>query len=479
MVLLLIAVGAVGLQVLSGANRRAEELILFQRKIEAYRQLQHDATAQLYTVASALLVPEDRTLDAALRQLNQFGYDLDRLQYVAKDEVELLAEVQTEYERLIQVVGRVVELIRTGKTLKGRELHLSQAGPLARRLERHMNQLVNRAEADIIASVEATHSAFLASRMMVIGFAAGSIVLALLLGFAISWSLIGPVKSMEARFDEIAAGDFSGRVDVPNRDELGALAANLNRMSDELGTLYEQLETASRHKTAFFASMSHELRTPLNAILGYSELILDGIYGQVPDGIREVLERVQHSGRHLLGLINDVLDLSKIEAGQLALSVRDFSMSDVVRTVCMSVESLAAEKHLALGVFVSPDLPPVKGDERRIAQVLLNLVGNAIKFADAGEVRIAAEVVDDELLLSIADTGPGIPQSDRERIFEEFRQGENAQIGAKGGTGLGLAIAKRIVELHGGRIWVDSSGVRGSVFHFTLPMETGLSKSRT
>jgi signal transduction histidine kinase len=478
MVLLLIVVGAVGLQVLSGANRRAEELIQFQRKIAAYRQLQHNATAQLHTVATALLVSEERTLDAALRQLTQFGYDLDRLQHVAKGEVELLAEVQAEYQRLIRIVRRVVQLIRAGKTAEGRELHLSQASPLADRLERLMNQLVNRAEADIIESVEVTHRAYLTSRMMVIGSAAGSILLAIVLGFAISWSLIGPVKGIEARFGEIAAGDFSRHIHVANRDELGALAANLNRMSDELRMLYEQLETASRHKSSFLANMSHELRTPLNAILGYTELIMDGIYGQVPDRIQEVLGRVQHSGRHLLGLINDVLDLSKIEAGQLVLSIHDFSIGDIARTVCASVESLAAERKLVLMVSVPPNLPPARGDERRIAQVLLNLVGNAIKFTDAGEIKIEAAVSKGELVISVTDTGPGISHADRERIFGEFQRGDDAQAGTKGGTGLGLAIAQRIVEMHGGRMWVDSNEGQGSTFRFTLPAEARVTESR-
>jgi signal transduction histidine kinase len=473
MVLLLIVVGAVGLQVLSRANQRAEELIQFQKKIAAYRQLQHDATAQLHTIASALLVPEERTLNTALRQLTQFGYDLDRLQHVAKGEVELLADVQVQYQRLIAIVGRVVHLIRTGRTAEGRELHLSQASPLADRLERLMNQLVNRAEADIIEIVDATHRAYLASRIMVIGFAAGSIMLAMLLGFAISWSLIGPVKNMQTRFGEIAAGDFTKHVNVANRDELGALAANLNRMSDELRMLYEQLETASRHKSSFLANMSHELRTPLNAILGYTELIMDGIYGQPSDRIREVLGRVQQSGRHLLALINDVLDLSKIEAGQLTLSSRDVSIADVARTVCASVESLAAEKKLALTVSVPPSLPPFRGDERRIAQVLLNLVGNAIKFTDTGEISIEAAVSKRELVISVADTGPGISVAERERIFDEFQQGDDAQARVKGGTGLGLAIAKRIVEMHGGRVWVESGEGTGSIFRFTLPVPAG------
>ncbi len=272
-VVLLIVVGAVGLQVLSGVNRRAEDLVKLQRKIAAYRQLQHDTTSQLYNVASALLVPNEKTLNATLRQLNQFGYDLDRLEFVAKDEVQLLGQVRSDYDQFIQVVTEVVELIRRGKVGEGRELQLRHASPLADRLERLTNQLVNKAEADIVASIEASHEAYLTSRWVVLGFAVGSIALALVLGYAISWSLIGPVKQMDERLRYIASGDFSQRVEVPNRDELGALAANLNRMNEELGRLYHQLETASKHKSQFLASVSHELRTPLNAIIGFSEVL--------------------------------------------------------------------------------------------------------------------------------------------------------------------------------------------------------------
>src|SRR5437899_68444 len=159
-VILLIAVGAVGLQVLSQSNRRATELVELQRKIAAYRQLQHDTTAQLYSVASALLVHDERTLEATLRRLNQFGYDLDRLQFVAKDEVELLGQVRKDYDQFIQVVSQAVELIRMGKIAEGNRLQIAQAHPLAERLERLMNQLVNRAEADMVASIEASDAAY-------------------------------------------------------------------------------------------------------------------------------------------------------------------------------------------------------------------------------------------------------------------------------------------------------------------------------
>jgi signal transduction histidine kinase len=231
----------------------------------------------------------------------------------------------------------------------------------------------------------------------------------------------------------------------------------------------QRLELASQHKSQFLANMSHELRTPLNAILGYTELILDSVYGDMPQRARDVLDRVQRNGRHLLGLINDVLDLSKIEAGQLSLSLTDYSMRDVVEGVYSAVEPLALEKKIALKIEVSSDLPPGRGDERRLTQVLLNLVGNAIKFTDQGEVVIRASAADGSFNLAVRDTGPGISKADQARLFQEFQQVDNSITRKKGGTGLGLAISKRIVEMHGGRIWVESRAGHGSTFFFTLP----------
>ncbi|HTS52313.1 MAG TPA: ATP-binding protein [Burkholderiales bacterium] len=251
-----------------------------------------------------------------------------------------------------------------------------------------------------------------------------------------------------------------------------ALAIQNARLFRELEQKSRELEDASRHKSQFLANMSHELRTPLNAILGYTELIVDQVYGDVPEKIAEVLDRVQKSGRHLLGLINDVLDLSKIEAGQLTLGLSDYSFSDVVQAVVSSVGSLAAEKHLELTVDVSPDLPMGHGDERRITQVLLNLVGNAIKFTEKGKVAVGVSAPDGTFLAAVADTGPGIKKEDQEKIFEEFQQSDSSLAKNKTGTGLGLAIAKNIVELHGGHIWVESTLGRGSTFYLRIPVRS-------
>jgi signal transduction histidine kinase len=469
-VVLLIAVGAVGLHVLSGVNRRADDLVRLQRKIAAYRQLQHGTTNQLYGVASALLVPDERTLEATLRQLNQFGYDFDRLQFIARDEVELLAEVRQDYGAFIQVVTRAVELIQAGRVAEGRDLQLKEAGPLADKLERVTNQLVNRAEADMVASIEAGESTYHTSRWIVVGFAVGSIGLALLLGYAISWSLIEPVKRMDASLRKIASGDFSQEVEVGNRDELGALAANLNRMRDQLGRLYAQLEAANRHKSEFLAAMSHELRTPLNAVLGFSEILLQRMFGPLNGKQEEYLRDIRESGAHLLSLINDILDLSKVEAGRMELEVTVFDLPQAIANALTLVRERAMRHELMLNVVIDAGVATIKADERKIKQVLLNLLSNAIKFTpEGGRITVQATPKNGHVEVSVRDTGIGIAPEDQGAVFEEFRQ-VGSSAAKQQGTGLGLALCRKFIELHGGKIWVDSEVGTGSTFIFALPV---------
>jgi signal transduction histidine kinase len=269
-----------------------------------------------------------------------------------------------------------------------------------------------------------------------------------------------------------AAGEFPANVVelLQTFAAQSALAIHNARLFREIEEKGRELGIANKHKSEFLANMSHELRTPLNAILGYTELILDNIYGDVPDKIQEVLKRLEKSGRHLLGLINDVLDLAKIEAGQITLSLNEYTMGEVIQTVFTSVEALAAEKNLDLKIEVSKDLPTGKGDEQRIAQVILNIVGNAIKFTNEGEIKAEATVANQTFLVSISDTGPGLAEADQEKIFEEFHQVDGSSTRKKGGTGLGLSISKKIVDLHGGRIWVEPTLGIGSTFRFTLPV---------
>src|SRR4029450_14007216 len=231
--------------------------------------------------------------------------------------------------------------------------------------------------------------------------------------------------------------------------ENARLFEELQTRTRELAKTVQDLEIASQHKSQFVANMSHELRTPLSAMLGSAESLQDGICGAPPEKSLLILTRIRSNGKHLLGLINTVLDISKIEAGQFKLNLAEYALGSIVETVMVATESLASAKKLAFKTEVAKGLPYGLGDEQRLTQVLLNVVGNAIKFTDAGEVRITAGAANGHFTLSVSDTGPGIPAEECERVFEKFRQVDSSNTRAKGGSGLGLALAREIVEMHG------------------------------
>jgi signal transduction histidine kinase/putative methionine-R-sulfoxide reductase with GAF domain len=255
-----------------------------------------------------------------------------------------------------------------------------------------------------------------------------------------------------------------------------AIALENARLFDEIAQKSRELEIAGQHKSQFVANMSHELRTPLAAILGYAELMQEGFYEPLGQKSLDALTRIRSNGKHLLGLINTVLDIAKIESGQFTLNMTEYAIESVVETVRAATESLAQNKKLALKTDVAKSLPVGLGDEQRLTQVLLNLVGNAIKFTDTGEVCVTAKAVNGLFNVSVTDTGPGIPAEHQTRIFDQFHQVDNSNTKAKGGTGLGLAIAKQIVEMHGGRIWVESTLGKGSTFQMELPARAELRK---
>jgi signal transduction histidine kinase len=654
-VALLIVLGGVGLQVLGRLNVRAEDLVRRQQRIAAYRQFQRDT----------LLPPSwswnDTTLEATLRRLSEFRYDLDQLQFVAMDDSEQLARLREDYENFVEIVGQLITEIRAGNAARSRELQLGSAGPLAARLERQTNDLVNKAEADMDVGLAASGEAYATSRWVVIAFSVGSITLALVLGYAISWALIDPVKMMETRLARIASGDFSQRVEVPNRDELGVLARQFNQMAvqlqdsyakleersrdlgqavDELkalgevslavsstvdletvlqtivarsvdlsdaasGVIYEyseaeqtfhlratyrlddelvallqtaplrigegasgraaasrkpvqvadvgnateydvprirelferlgyrallavplfheqrvlgalavwrrdvgtfspevvnllqtfatqsalaiqnaqlfreiadksrQLEVASQHKSEFLASMSHELRTPLNAIIGYSELLQEEAQDRQQAGFIPDLEKINAAAKHQLGLINDILDLSKVEAGKMELELADFHLPTAIENALTLVRERAARRGIALQAMVDSRIGDVRADERKIKQVVLNLLSNAIKFTpEAGRIDVRAAPAEGWVEVSVSDTGVGIAPEDQDAVFEEFRQ-VGTSPGKQEGTGLGLTLCRKFVELHGGRIWVKSQVGAGSTFTFVIPAKPG------
>ena len=248
-----------------------------------------------------------------------------------------------------------------------------------------------------------------------------------------------------------------------------ALAIQNARLFREIADKSAQLEAASRHKSEFLANMSHELRTPLNAIIGFSEVLAEKMFGDVNDKQAEYLQDILESGRHLLSLINDILDLSKIEAGRMELELTDFSVPQAIQNAGILVRERALRRGIVLHEVIADGVGGIRGDERKVKQVLLNLLSNAIKFTpEGGRIEVRAASTDGMVEVSVTDSGVGIAPEDHEAVFEEFRQVGTADKKAEG-TGLGLALSRKFVELHGGRIWVTSQVGIGSTFTFTLP----------
>jgi signal transduction histidine kinase len=253
-----------------------------------------------------------------------------------------------------------------------------------------------------------------------------------------------------------------------------ALAIQNARLFREIEDKSRQLEVASQHKSEFLANMSHELRTPLNAIIGFSEVLTDRMFGELNEKQEEYLKDIYASGTHLLSLINDILDLSKIEAGRMELELTDFHLPTALDNALTLVRERAARRSITLNISIDERLGEVRADERKIRQVVLNLLSNAIKFTpEGGRIEIAAaEPKDGSVEVSVSDTGIGIAPEDQEAVFEEFRQVGTAQKKAEG-TGLGLTLCRKFIELHGGRIWVKSQVGQGSTFTFTIPVRQG------
>jgi two-component system, NtrC family, sensor kinase len=320
------------------------------------------------------------------------------------------------------------------------------------------------------------------------------LLLAIATGVLLARRLVRPIESIQAAAASIGSGGLNQTIEIPSNDELGALAEEFNRMAARLRESYSnleqkvqertrelakalgaldeksrELESASRHKSEFLANMSHELRTPLNAIIGFSQVLREQLFGEVNEKQKEYLDDIVSSGNHLLALINDILDLSKVEAGQIELEVAPFSLREALERGVVMVRERATMDGVQVELATAPGVDIVTGDERRIRQVIFNLLSNAVKFTPpGGVVDVTASQVNGEVRVSVADTGPGIAADDHERIFEEFRQ-TDAGVEQGEGTGLGLALSRRLVELHGGRIWVDSELGRGSTFVFALP----------
>ena len=317
-----------------------------------------------------------------------------------------------------------------------------------------------------------------------------AIVLALVLGFLGAAWITRPVDELNRAASRIAQGDFVTPLKVREQfaaKELRALAHTFNQMAHRLSGAYQTLEEkvsqrtselqaanqelarANKLKSEFLANVSHELRTPLSAIIGFSQILLDGIDGPVNEDQHQDILQVNKSGQSLLALINQILDLSKIEAGKMELSVERVELPALITSILESISPLAQEKGLRIETRFAPGLPAVEGDAARLKQVLINLLSNAVKFTERGHVEVIAQPSGRMVRITVKDTGIGISAESQRVIFDEFVQGDGSSTRKHGGTGLGLSIVRKLVEMHGGAITVSSEPGRGSIFTFTVP----------
>ncbi len=482
---LFIAMAGISLDTIARTAQQSRKMHEAHERVEWSQQIDHALARQMHFTALALVLRDEASVARILRENNRFNGTLARREVVGtEEERSLIQQIRGRQDGVMNAVADIANAIRDGKLDEARASLLGRQERAYQEIEALVGRLVDVENRYMLDLKQAVETANFRSIVLTACFAALAIVLALLCGFVISWSCLLPLRKAQEFLGAVSAGDFTATITVPNRDEFGAQAARLNRMSGEIGRLVGEqqrtatalrelntsLEHASRAKSEFLANMSHELRTPMNAILGFTEMMRDGLYGEVPDELKEPLADIHTNGRHLLGLINDVLDLSKIEAGRMELSLQDYAVADVVGSVRVSLRSLAHERGLEFVTRVAPDLPVAHGDAKRITQCLMNLAGNALKFTRQGRVEIGVEQQGDELIYRVTDTGIGIPKDELATVFDEFRQVDGAVTREFGGTGLGLSITKRFIEMHGGRIWVDSAPGAGSTFWFAVPL---------
>jgi signal transduction histidine kinase len=478
---LLASVAVVGLTALGQSNSRGKQLRQLQVRA-AYAQL-------ILTAATQLKTAIDYRINASTS--HNFGSGLDQtitnsLNQLCSDAglagCSGSGELTPLPFKLVNADPSLFELLASHISLFDPIVGYLQVrdravGPILRRADRFAASLTAKAAAfarrirtRANTLVAADQSSYSNSRSLLIGVGAGSLLLALALGLLLSDSILVPLRKTQRRLAAIAAGDFSGHLDVSNRDEIGVLAADVNRMSDELRRLYSELEAASRHKSDFLATMSHELRTPLNAIIGFSEVLKEQMFGELNERQLAYVNDVLEAGRHLLSLINDVLDLAKIEAGKLELELTQVEIPRLLESAVSINSERANRGSIKLALTTEREDITVTADERRVRQVVFNLLSNALKFTPAnGQVDLFARLHNSQVEIAVTDTGPGIPPEELETIFEEYEQTETGKQAE--GTGLGLPLSRKLVELHGGRLWAESRPGHGSTFRFTLPVQ--------
>lgn len=480
--LLLVGMALLSLVVIERMNGRMQELDRLRENSSRAQQALYSVTAQSHYRAMALLTEDDNYNLQIADAKAAFAGLVNEMAEEDPDGADFFADVREVNEGFNASSAEVLALYEAGEITAATVLHIDEEHTASHVLERQMRTLIDTAVEEAAAARAAFEGDRTLLAVIVIAFSAASVAIAMSLGFALSWAFILPVRKMEGALAAITDEDFSHRVDVPNRDELGALALGLNATTDRLSQLFEDqraltdrltatndsLARASLAKSQFLASVSHELRTPMNAILGFTDAMLAGVDGPLNEEQMASLGWVQRGGRDLLGLINEILDLSKIEAGKLTIDPQPLDPRELVESVVAQHRSLAAQKGIRLRWEDVGTPSEVILDEQRVRQILVNLLGNALKFTESGEVTAACGgAAEGRFHIEVRDTGPGIAVEQHAAIFEEF-----GQVGGEArGTGLGLAISRRLARLMGGDVTVDSELGKGATFHVTLPVD--------
>ena len=480
---LLVAMAILSLLIIERMNDRVGELDRLQDKSSRAQQMLYLVTAQSHYRAMALLTLEDSYNQQITDAKARFVELLDAMERDDPADASFFGEVRTANDDYAASSAAVLSLYETGDIEAATDLHIAEEHTASHVLEAQMRTMIEAAGEEMSTARASFGSDRTLLEIIVIVFSAVAVAVAMFLGYALSWAFILPVRKMERALVGITAGDLAQEVKVPNRDELGRLATHLNVTSARLAESFEEqrglterlsvtnesLARASEAKSRFLASVSHELRTPMNAILGFTDALLAGVDGPLNDEQRASLGWVQRGGRDLLGLINEILDLSKIEAGKLTLDARPFDPRELVESVVAQHRSLAARKGIRLSWRDGGAPAEVVLDRQRVQQILVNLLGNALKFTEHGEVSVEADgAAERSLHVVVRDTGPGIAAEKFEAIFEEFARVD----GDAPGTGLGLAICRRLASVMGGDVTLESEVGRGSTFHLTLPIDS-------
>jgi signal transduction histidine kinase/CheY-like chemotaxis protein len=481
--LLLVAMAILSLVVIGRMNERVQDLDRLQEKTSRAQQMLYAVTAQSHYRAMAILTHDDKYNISIGNAKKTFSALLAEMDQADPGDAPILADMRTANDTYSAASERVLALYLAGDLAGASKLHLEQEHPISHILEDSLNKMIASAGAQISEAQAAFESDRRLLTTAVVAFSVVSVGVALLLGFALSWAFIIPIRKIGGALAGITAGDLAQRVEVPNGDEFGRLARDVNRTSERLTELFEEhraltgrleesntsLARASEAKSRFLANVSHELRTPMNAILGFTDALLGGVDGPLNPDQTASLGWVQRGGRDLLGLINEILDLSKIEAGRLTIDPQPFDPRELVESVVAQYRSLAAQKGIRFTWMDAGAPSEVVLDRQRVSQILVNLFGNALKFTREGEVRVETSAAPGSTFrVAVRDSGPGIAPDQHEAIFEEFQQTEGDDIG----TGLGLAISRRLARVMGGDITLESEPGRGSVFYVTLPIDS-------